>query len=150
MKEKKEKKIRSLFVLSPELHKKIHEHCEENGIQYSAFAEKVLFEYFDKTDDSGMIMKKIDRQTYLLRQIEAMTQLHFEGFGLWLRYYFFHTIDIPEEGKAAAWLDGNSKYVRYMNYLKKHIDDKHRWMDEFIQPLFDANNFKNNDLDKSS
>jgi hypothetical protein len=143
------KKRQITIHLSESTNSRIRKHCEENGIQYSAFAEKALSEYFDKKDDAGLILKKIDRQTYLLRQIQAIVQLLFEAFGLWLRYYFLHTADIPEDGKLAAWTDGNLKYSKFMDYLKRHIEDKHRWMDEFIQPLFDANNFKNNDLDKN-
>jgi hypothetical protein len=124
------------IYLSPDTEDRLRKHCDESKIQYSSFVERIINEFFDDTDDHGMILKKMDRMTYLIRNQQAIGHIHFEAFGLWLRYYFLHTADIPEEGKLAAWTDGNLKYSKFMDYLIRHIEDGHKWKDEFIEPIY--------------
>jgi hypothetical protein len=124
------------IYLSPDTENRLRAHCDENKLQYSALVERIINEYFDDTDDHGMILKKMDRMTYLIRQQEQVNVLQFEAFGLFLKYYLMHTIDIPEEGRNSAWIEGCSKYVHFMEYLKKHVGDGHKWLDEFIEPIF--------------
>jgi hypothetical protein len=128
--------------LSADLNQKLRLHCAEKGYSISGFIEQVLCDYFDELHDKDSVLKKLDRQYHKFESIDSNTKVLGEAFGLFLRFYFSHTVDLPEDEKRPAWISGGDKYMKFVEYLKKNMLDGRRFIDEFVEPVADSDELR--------
>lgn len=132
----KKKKTLLTGYISKELDTRMRKYCEERNYSLSDFAEYVISNFLDqKSDMSNFIrfQKRLDRR---IDRLDSHVSILTEAFSLYLKFWFAHGMELPESEKKAAWLSGQARYLKFIDYLKKEIKDS-QFVDHFITPVAD-------------
>ena len=124
--------------LSPELHSRLTKYCAQRGATVTSVVEEALNQYLEEKDDTGSVLKQLQRQSRNLMKVDNQVGVLAEAFSLFLQFWFAHTPELREEEKSAASLDAKRRYHDFVEFLIKRIGTGSRFSDEILKESLDG------------
>ena len=96
----------------------------------TALVEDALRQYMDGTRDATLILRQLERIFRELERSHRDVQLHGEAFAIWTKSWFAHTLPMPEDGKRAARLLGETRYKQFVAHVTEQFAAGKRFLDD--------------------
>ena len=136
---RKPKKVRFQPHISPDLKRRIAEHCERRGITESDFAERTFEKALGGIDDGTLFLRAIgalQRQTETLRRaVESNGELSHQHFLFYLKNTPPHD---PKTLRDAA-REAPGRWRNAMSAIAARLGSRRTWMDdlprEVLEPM---------------
>jgi hypothetical protein len=121
-----------------DLAKQLDVYCAAAKVTESAVVQAALREYFDRTSDTALLFRRLDRigraQQRTSREIEVLS----EAFGTWVEIWFAHTPMVADHLKAIARRSAQGRYAQFLEYVSKRLSGGHRFIDDLPkEPIAD-------------
>lgn len=124
--------------LSPELHSRFTKYCNQRGVTATSVVEEALNQYLEEKDDTGSVLKQLQRQSRSIMKVDNQVGVLAEAFSLFLQFWFAHTPELQETEKSAASLDAKRRYHDFVAFLVKRINTGSRFGDEILKESLDG------------
>jgi len=124
--------------LSPELHSRFTKYCNQRGVTATSVVEEALNQYLEEKDDTGSVLKQLQRQSRSIMKVDNQVGVLAEAFSLFLQFWFAHTPELQDEEKSAASLDAKRRYHDFVTFLVKRIGTGSRFSDEILKESLDG------------
>ncbi len=100
------------------------------GMNCSVVIRAALAQYLDRTGDTTLILRRLDR----LGRADARTQrdLEFlsEAFAVFVRLWFAHTPSIADDAKGFARRTAESRFKQFIDHVVQRFTGGHRFLDD--------------------
>lgn len=104
------------------LRKSINAFIEHKKINVTSLVRIALKEYLNKDiTDRELTSINLQKLTKRIEKLEDLIQLLLEQNNFFIRTWFAHTPELPDEYKITAWKNSNERYEKYMQSFNKHL-----------------------------
>jgi hypothetical protein len=107
--------------------------CTLKGLTEGAVVDAALLAFLDDTRDKTLILQQLQKLNRAVLRLERSMEAMGEALGIYVRYWFSHTPQIPEGQKEDAALLGKRRYHKYCESVATSIGLGHRFIDDFFQ-----------------
>jgi hypothetical protein len=127
----KVRRIRVGTRLSMELRARLTKYCAASGIPERTIIEDALRKYFDSSDDTELVLRRLDRLELELARNHRDLELLSEAFGRYMRLWFLaHAPHTTDAGKAAARSAAETQYKQFAQHLGAQFTQGRRFIDD--------------------
>lgn len=129
---KKRAKIQG--YISPDLEKRLKQYCKaHNNCSESSVAEAAIQQFLDDTNDTALLLRRLDRQGRALERLQRDLDIQMEAFAVFTQIWFSHMPQLADEQKAAARHQGENRYKQYLDHVSKQFSSGHRFLDDLVK-----------------
>jgi hypothetical protein len=104
--------------------------CAAHGVTESALVQAALLQYLDRTGDSTLVLRRLDRLGRAHARTQRDLELLSEAFATWVKLWFAHTPNIPEDQKPSARSSAQSRYKQFVAHLAEQFSQGTRFLDD--------------------
>ena len=83
-------------------------------------------QYLDGASDISLLLRRLDRLGRALERIHQDLELLCESFAVFVRLWFAHTPNIPEDGRRAARASAESRYKQFVEHVSEQYSGGRR------------------------
>jgi hypothetical protein len=116
-----------------ELGRRLDQFCAATDVTESAVVAAAIREYLDGTSDATLVLRRLDRLGRALARNQRDVELLSEAFAVFVRLWFAHTPNIPEESKGSARASAESRYKRFAEHVAEQFSGGRRFLDDLPQ-----------------
>jgi hypothetical protein len=129
----KEARARSSRVwtrLSAPLRQQVSGYCAASGIAECSVFEAALRQYLDGTHDMALMMRRQDRLGRAMARMHRDQEVLSGAFVAFMRLWFAHTPNLPEEAREAAIASAEDRYKKFVEHVAERFSGGHRFLDD--------------------
>jgi integrase len=108
-----------------ELAKQLDVYCAAARVTESAVAQEALREYLDRTSDTTLLLRRLDRLGRAQERTSCDIEILSEAFGIWVEIWFAHTPTVADDLKAIARRSAQGRYAQSLEYVSKRLSGGH-------------------------
>ena len=120
--------------LEPEIFKRLKAYTASTGAEDSATVNAAVAQYLDKTSDTALILRRLDRisrrEARMQRELDAISEVVTTFIQLW----FAHTPQLSADERKAAQLAARDRFSEMFEYLRKRITGPKRFLVDLLGP----------------
>ena len=120
--------------LEPEVFKRLKAYTASTGAEDSATVNAAVAQYLDKTSDTALILRRLDRisrrEARTQRELDALSEVLTTFIQLW----FAHTPQLSTEEREAAQQSARNRFSEMFEYLRKRISGPKRFLVDLLGP----------------
>ena len=128
-------RVRLAPYVEATLAERLEQFCAAAGATESAVVAAAVRQYLDGTSDTALLLRRIDRLGRALARHQRDLELLSEAFGVFVRLWFAHTPNIPEEGKTSARAHAESRYRQFVQHVTEQFSGGRRFIDDLPREL---------------
>ena len=113
-----------------ELAKRLAEYGAASGIASSAVVQAALRQYFDRTSDTALILRRLDRLGRGDARAHRDLELLSEAFAVWVRLWFAHTPSVSDDAKESARRTAERRFAQFVEHVVERFTGGHRFLDD--------------------
>jgi hypothetical protein len=113
-----------------ELAKRLAEYRAASGIASSAVIQAALRQYLDRTSDTALILRRLDRLGRADARAHRDLELLSEAFAVWVKVWFAHTPGVSDEAKESARRTAESRFAQFVEHVVERFTGGHRFLDD--------------------
>jgi predicted DNA-binding protein len=117
-----------------DLYNRLKAYAARTGAEDSAIVNAALAQYLDKSSDSALVLRRLDRITRrvgrLQREIDGLTEFS----TTWVQMWFAHTPQLTPEARKAAQLSATRRYSEMFDFIRKRISGRKRFLVDLLGP----------------
>ena len=122
-------RVRLLPYVDAPIAKRLQAFSAATGITASAVVEAALGQYLDQISDAKLLMRRLDRLGRAQARAHRDVELLSEAFATWIKLWFAHTPQIPEDAKASARISAHARYRQFVTHLAEQMAEGSRFLD---------------------
>jgi hypothetical protein len=127
---KRHERVRLHPYVEPALAKRLAEYSAATGIPSSTVVQAALGQYLDRTSDTTLILRRLDRLGRADERTQRDLELLSEAFVVWVRVWFAHAPRITDDAKEFARRTGESRFAKFMQHVAEQFMGGHRFIDD--------------------
>jgi hypothetical protein len=112
------------------LAQRLGQFCAATDVTESAVVAAAVRQYLDGTSDATLVLRRLDRLGRALARTQRDVELLSEAFAVFVRLWFAHTPNIPEESKGSARASAESRYQRFAEHVAEQFSGGRRFLDD--------------------
>jgi hypothetical protein len=117
---------------------RLRAHCAAGGFTESAAVQQALLQYLDRTGDTTLILRRLDRLDRACARTHQDLEILSEAFAVWMKIWFAHTPTIDEDAKHLARRSAESRFGQFVEHVAQRFENGHRFLDDFPrEPISD-------------
>jgi predicted DNA-binding protein len=113
-----------------ELAKRLAQYRAASGIASSAVVQAALRQYFDRTSDTALILRRLDRLGRGDARAHRDLELLSEAFAVWVRLWFAHTPSVSDDAKEPARRTAERRFAQFVEHVVERFTGGHRFLDD--------------------
>jgi hypothetical protein len=131
-------RVRLAPYVDATLAKRLVEFCAAAGATESAVVGAAVQQYLDGTSDTALLLRRLDRLGRAAARHQRDLELLSEAFGVFVRLWFAHTPNIPEDGKKSARASAEARYTQFVQHVSEQFSAGRRLLEDLPgEPLGD-------------
>jgi hypothetical protein len=123
-------RVRLQPYVDGELGRRLDQFCAATDVTESAVVAAAIRQYLDGTSDATLVLRRLDRLGRALARNQRDVELLSEAFAVFVRLWFAHTPNIPEESKGSARASAESRYRRFTEHVAEQFSGGRRFLDD--------------------
>ena len=123
-------RVRLQPYVDGELGRRLDQFCAATDVTESAVVAAAIRQYLDGTSDATLVLRRLDRLGRALAGNQRDVELLSEAFAVFVRLWFAHTPNIPEESKGSARASAESRYRRFAEHVAEQFSGGRRFLDD--------------------
>jgi hypothetical protein len=124
--------------VDPDLADRVDRFCGAMGLSESALVKSALDQYLDGTGDAALLLRRLDRLGRAAARSQRDLELLSEAFAVFIRLWFAHTPNIPEDAKRGARMNAESRYQQFVQHVAEQFSGGRRFLDDLPhEPIAD-------------
>ncbi len=120
--------------LQTEVYKRLKAYTAQTGSQDSAVINTALAQYLDKTSDTALILRRLDRisrgQARAHREMEVLSEIT----ATFVQLYFAHTPALPPDDRKAAQQSALKRFAEMIEFVRKRLGGPKRFLVDLLGP----------------
>lgn len=104
--------------------------CAANRVTESAVVQAAVLQYLDGTGDATLLLRRLDRLGRAGARTQRDVELLSEALATWIKLWFAHTPQIPDDAKASARASAHARFRNFVAHLAEQFSDGHRFLDD--------------------
>jgi hypothetical protein len=100
------------------------------GTTTSFVVQAALRQYLDRTDDKTLLLGQLARLRRACDRTQRDLEIHMEAFAVYVKLWFAHTPQIPDNAKDSARREAESRFVQFQEYLVEQFQGGCRFVDD--------------------
>jgi hypothetical protein len=117
-----------------DIFKRLKAYCARVHAKDSAVVNTALAQYLDKSSDTALILRRLDRLTRRIgrvqREVDGLTEL----ITTWAQIWFAHTPQLSPEARKAAQQSAARRYAEMFDFLRKRMTGPKRFLIDLLGP----------------
>jgi hypothetical protein len=113
-----------------ELAKRLAEYRAASGVASSAVVQAALRQYFDRTSDTSLILRRLDQLGRADARAHRDLQLLSEAFAVWVKLWFAHTPCVSDYAKESERRTVESRFAQFIEHVVERFTGGHRFVDD--------------------
>jgi hypothetical protein len=113
-----------------ELAKRLAEYSAASGIASSTVVQAALRQYLDRTSDTTLILRRLDRLGRADARAHRDLELLSEAFAVWVKVWFAHTPRISDDAKESERRTAESRFAQFIKCVVERFTGGHRFLDD--------------------
>ena len=109
---------------------RLEAYCAAQRLTEGAVVQAALGQYLDGTGDATLVLRRLDRVGRACARVQRDLDLLSEAFGTWLRVWFAHTPQIPEDARASARSSAQARFNQFVTHVAEQFSGGHRFVDD--------------------
>jgi predicted DNA-binding protein len=127
---KRHERVRLHPYVEPAVAKRLAAYSAATGIPSSTVVQAALGQYLDRTSDTTLILRRLDRLGRADERMQRDLELLSEAFVVWVRVWFSHAPRITDDAKEFARRTGESRFTQFMEHVAEQFMGGHRFIDD--------------------
>jgi hypothetical protein len=135
---KTQRKRRQRQLIHPrvdmDVYNRLKAYAARTGTEEGAIANAALAQYLDKSSDTALVLRRLDRITRRLgrlqREIDGLSEL----ITTWAQIWFAHTPQLTPEARKAAQQSAARRYSEMFDFVRKRITGRKRFLVDLLGP----------------
>jgi len=123
-------RVRIQAYVEPEVAERIGHRVQSMGISESGILRSSVLEFLDRTSDTTLTLRRLDRLGRSLERLHRDVEFLSEAFSVFVRTWAVHTSPVPAEREAAARASGEARYRRFMEHVVQQFTGGARFLDD--------------------
>jgi predicted DNA-binding protein len=107
--------------LKRRVYDKLKAYTAQTGATDNAVLNAALEQYLDKSWDTALIIRRLDRLSRGLARAQRQTDTLAEVLSAFIQIWFAHTPPIPEEQKNTAKHSANKRYADMIEFIRRRL-----------------------------
>jgi len=103
--------------IQPEVRKRLRIYAGRKGVSESAVAQSALIRYLDDTNESALIIKRLDRLSRGLGRAQRDVEVLSEAFAIFVQLWLAHTPRLPDAERPAAERSALARFSQFLDHL---------------------------------
>src|SRR5580698_2911690 len=95
-------RVRLQSYVDPATADRVDRFCAAMGMSESALVKSALDQYLAGTSDAALVLRRLDRLGRAVERNQRDLELLSEAFAVYIRLWFAHTPNVPEDAKRGA------------------------------------------------
>jgi hypothetical protein len=104
--------------------------CAARGVTESGVVQAALVEYLDGTGDRTLLFRRLDRLGRANERTQRSVEVLSEAFGTWVKIWFAHTPQIPEDAKGPARCSAQARFKQFVTHVFEQFSGGKRFLDD--------------------
>jgi hypothetical protein len=100
------------------------------GKTTSFIVQVALRQYLDRTDDKALLLQRLNRLGRAWDRTQRDLELHMEAFAIYVKLWFAHTPQVPEDAKDYARRTAESRFAQFQEYVVEQFQGGRRFVDD--------------------
>ncbi len=100
------------------------------GMTTSFVVQAALRQYLDRTDDKMLLLRRLDRLGRAWNRTQRDLEIHMEAFAIYVKLWFAHTPNVPDDGKDYARRTAESRFAQFQEYVVEQVQGGRRFVDD--------------------
>ena len=100
------------------------------GMTTSSVVQAALRQYLDRTDDRMLLLQRLNKLGRAWNRTQRDLELFMEGFAVYVKLWFAHTPNIPDNAKDFARREAESRFAEFQEYLVEQFQGGRRFVDD--------------------
>jgi len=113
-----------------QLAKRLAEYSAASGIASNAVVQAALRQYLDRTGDTALILRRLDRLGRADARAHRDLELLSDAFGVWVEVWFEHMPRISDHAKESARWTAESRFAHFIEHVVERFTGGHRFLDD--------------------
>src|SRR5260370_22739894 len=97
--------------------RRLAEYRAASGIASSTVVQAALRQYLDRTSDTTLILRRLDRLGPADARAHRDLELLSEAFAVWVKVWFAHTPRITDDAKESARRTAESRFAPFLEHV---------------------------------
>lgn len=123
-------RVRVQPYVPAELAKRLEMHCAATGVTESAGVTAALEQWLDGTGDKTLLLRRLDRLGRALERLHRDEEFLSEAFSVFVRIWFAHTPNVPEDRRSAARASAEGRYRQFVQHVVEQFSGGRRFVDD--------------------
>ena len=123
-------RVRLQPYVDVEVSKRLDRFCAATDSTVSAVVLAAVRQYLDGTSDATLVLRRLDRLGRAVARSQRDLEFLSEAFAVFLRVWFAHTPNIPEDSKKAARANAEGRYKQFVEHVAEQFSGGHRFLDD--------------------
>jgi hypothetical protein len=124
--------------IAPALAQRLAKHAAASGISETSIVEAALEQYLDRTSDTTLLLRRLDRLGRAQERSQRDQELHAEAFAAFVRMWFAQTPSIPQDARRTALASAEARFRQFLQYVAQQISKGGGFFDQLPrEPLGD-------------
>jgi hypothetical protein len=123
-------RVRLQSYLDEGLARRLDQVCAATDVTKSVVVAAAIRQYLDGTSDATLVLRRLDRFGRALARTQRDVELSSEAFAVFVRLWFAHTPNIPQESKGSARASAESRYQRFAEHVAERFSGGRRFLDD--------------------
>ena len=112
------------------LAERLEQFCAATDVTVSAVVVAAIRQYLDGTSDAALYLRRLDRLGRAVARSQRDLEFLSEAFAVFLRVWFAHTPNIPDDGKKAARANAEGRYKQFVEHVAEQFSGGRRFLDD--------------------
>jgi hypothetical protein len=122
--------------LEQDVAKQLAEYSAASGIPSSAIVQAALREHLDRTGDTELILRRLDRLGRDNARADCDRGLFMEAFGVFVRLWLAYTPKLDEGAKEFARRTSETRFSQFMEHVVQRYTGGPRFLDDLPREVF--------------
>ncbi len=115
------------------LHDRLIRYCAATGATETAVVAEALRRLLDKTDDTTLLLRRLDRLGRFASRIHRDLELLSEAFGLWVRMWLAVTPPVADAARRSVRAASEGRYRQFVTHLAERFGRGSRFINDLPQ-----------------
>jgi hypothetical protein len=120
--------------LDLEIFSRLKAYAARTGAEDSAVVNAALAQYLDKSSDTALILRRLDRMTRRMGRVQRELDGVAEFVTTWVQMWFAHTPQLTPEARKTAQQSAARRYAEMLDFIRKRITGPKRFLVDLLGP----------------
>jgi hypothetical protein len=123
-------RVRIHAYVDGELARRLATYGAAAGMTCSMVVRAALGQYLDRTGDTTLILRRLDRLGRAENRTQRDLEFLSEAFSVFVRLWLAQTPSVADDAKDLARRSAESRYRQYVEYIVQQFTGGHRFLDD--------------------